>query len=379
MNAFQSFLDRYLTGNSVADVLWFVGILLAGLLLKRLVSVVLSRGLFRLVQNRSQDIPVTQFIALLRRPMEFLFLLMVTYLAFDRWSIPEHWNFRSANQFGFRLVVDKIYELLAIIAGAWLLIRLVRFTALIFEKRAGRTESKLDNQLVPFFKDLGIVFVFVTACLVVLGQIFRIDVAALVAGLGIGGLAIALAARETLENLFASFTIFLDHPFVVGDTVQIGTTNGDIEKVGFRSTRIRTPDGSLITMPNRLMITQALENQSQRNYRRARYFIKLTLDTPADRLRQIVEDIHHLLTTHERTKDKEPFVWFDGFGDSSLDILVIYFVHSPDWMIFNQVKEEINYQIMDAVERQQASLAYPTTTTYLRNQQWEVKGQPLNP
>ncbi|MCY7353075.1 MAG: mechanosensitive ion channel family protein [Cytophagaceae bacterium] len=379
MNRLEAFLNRYLTGNSVADVLWFAGILLAGFLLKRLVSIVLSRGLFRLVQNRSEHIPVTQFIALLRRPLEFLLLLIVTYLAFDRLSIPAQWNFRSADHFGFRLVVGKLYELLAIIAGAWLMIRLVRFIALIFEKRAGRSESKLDDQLVPFFKDLGIVFVFVTACLVVLGQVFRIDVAALVAGLGIGGLAIALAARETLENLFASFTIFLDHPFVVGDNVQIGTTNGDIEKVGFRSTRIRTADGSLITMPNRLMITQALENQSQRNYRRARYFVKLTLDTPADRLRQIVEDIHQLLTTHERTRDKEPFVWFDSFGDSSLDILVIYFVHTSDWQLFNQVKEEINYRILDAVERHQAALAYPTTTTYLRSQEQAVKGQPFTP
>ncbi len=379
MTTFQAFLDRYLPGNAVADVLWFVGILLAGLLLRRVFSIVLSRGLFRLIRERAEHVPVTQFVALLRRPVEVLFVLVLLYLACDQLSMPTHWNVRGSERFGFRLVMGRLYEVVTILTVAWILVRLVRFSALIFAKRAERTESKLDDQLVPFFKDLGIVFVVVTTTLVVLGQVFRIDVAALVAGLGIGGLAIALAARETLENLFASFAIFLDHPFVVGDTVKIGTTEGEVEKVGFRSTRIRTPDGSLITVPNRLMITQALENLSQRDYRRARYLIRLTFDTPADRLRQVVEGIQQLLSTHERTRDRDAFVWFDGFGESSLDVLVIYFVRTAEWREFNLVKEEINYRILELVAQHEATLAYPTTATYLREQNQAVRTQPLVP
>ena len=302
----------------------------------------------------------------MRKPLEAIFSLLFLYLAFDRLTIPTEWHWAPLGQFGFRSLAIHTFETLMILSVTWGIIRFLKFVSLIFLKRAEKTESKLDDQLVPFFRDLAIVAVVSLSALVILDNVFSIDVAALLAGLGIGGLALALAARETLENLFASFTIFLDLPFVVGDTVQVGATSRDVEKVGFRSTRIRTADGSIVTIPNRLMTAQPLDNQTQRQHRRAKFMIRLTYQTTQTQLRNITEQIQGLIDTHALTRSKQGLVRFENFGESSLDLLVIFHVETADWRVFHDVKEEINFEILRIIEQNGSSLAYPTTSVYLQ-------------
>jgi MscS family membrane protein len=158
---------------------------------------------------------------------------------------------------------------------------------------------------------------------IVLGVIFNLDVGSIVAGLGIGGLAVALAGKESLENLFASFTIFLDRPFTVGEVVQVGSISGKVEKVGFRSTRIRTMDKSTLTIPNKMMIDQPLDNLSQRRFRRASYQLCLTYDTPIPVMRSICEDVREAISEQELTRSESPIVHFTDFGESSLNITII--------------------------------------------------------
>lgn len=364
----QDFLNQEVLHNPMSNCLWFVGILLIGLFIRRAISGLLSRQLFRLVKREAQNIPITKFVRLLHKPLEVVFTLTILYLAFDRLTIPAEWGWASVEKMGIRMISIRVFEVMMSIVIAWIVIRFIKFIALIFHQRAEQTESKLDDQLVPFFRDLAIMVVVFIDGLIILDNVFGIDVAALLTGLGIGGLAIALAARETLENLFASFTIFLDLPFIVGDTVQVGTTNGDVEKVGFRSTRIRTADGSIITVPNRLMTSQALENQTQRQYRRAKFLIKLTYQTTSEQLRSIITAIQALIDSHPMTSNKRGIVKFDALSDSSLDVMVIFHVETADWRLFNDVKEEINFQIMQIVEEHRAQFAYPTVT-YVRGEE----------
>jgi MscS family membrane protein len=192
-----------------------------------------------------------------------------------------------------------------------------------------------------------------------------VNVIALTTGLGIGGLALAMASKESLENLLGSFTIFLDQPFLVGDTVTVGTVTGTVEKVGFRSTRIRTYDKSIVTLPNKLMIDAELDNLGMRPVRRVKFDVGLTYETSIEQIKNIVDDIQKMVDAHPKT-NQDGKVRFQEFGSSSLDIMIIYFVDSPSWDDLIDVKEDINYKIMEIVKKHNSDFAFPSTTVYLQ-------------
>ncbi|MDI9870427.1 mechanosensitive ion channel family protein [Flectobacillus roseus] len=355
----MNFLSQSILENTVIDLLWFTGICVFGVLIKRYFSIVLSKVLYRVL--RHDKVPIYTCIELLRKPLEVFVILTAIWLASYHIKVPKAWHLTPVEHFGILMVIWKTFQIMLIMSFSWILIRITKFLAIVFQEKAALTESKLDDQFVPFTKDLVIVALVLMTFFSMLGIVFKIDVIALITGLGIGGLAIALAARETLENLFASFTIFLDLPFLVGDTILLDKVTGDVEKIGFRSTRIRTGDGSLVTVPNRLITAQALENLSQRNYRRARYALRLRLDTPTEAVKAIVNDIQTLVESHDKIYHSDPGkTRFDAIGDNSLDILVSYHVATNSIVVLNEVKEEINYQILSIVQKHQAQLAYPT-------------------
>lgn len=255
-----------------------------------------------------------------------------------------------------------------IIILTWLAMRFVDFFTLTSMRRAERTGSPIKTQLAPFVKEVAKVILFIVGVFVILGAAFSLDVGGILTGLGIGGLAVALAAKESLENLFASFTIFLDRPFVVGDTVEVGDIQGTVEKVGFRSTRIRTLDRSFLTLPNKMLTDQPLDNLTQRRYRRAKYFIGLPYTTPPETIKAICADINKELLEHPLTNSELGQVRFTDIGESSLNVMVLYFVEAPLWDDFNAVKEEINYKIVEIVTRHGVMFAYPTRTIFVETQ-----------
>ena len=198
-----------------------------------------------------------------------------------------------------------------------------------------------------------------------MGNIFNVNIAALATGLGIGGIALAMASKESLENLLGSFTIFFDQPFTVGDVVIVGSITGKIEKVGFRSTRIRTFDKSLVTVPNKKMIDAELDNLGLRSVRRVKFNVGVTYETSSEQIKAIVHDIQEMINLHEKT-NQDGRVRFQEFGSSSLDIMVMYFVNSPRWEDLIDVKEDINYKIIEIVKKHKSDFAFPSTTVYLQ-------------
>jgi MscS family membrane protein len=193
---------------------------------------------------------------------------------------------------------------------------------------------------------------------VVLGLVFKINVLTLIAGLGIGGIAVALAAKDSLENLFGSFTIFIDKPFVVGDLVKIDGIEGNIEKVGFRSTQIRSVNMSIITLPNKKMIDGALENLTLRNFRRIKFSIGLNYETPAPTLKKVVEEINDLLKTNTNYNE-DSIAIFEEFGEFSMNIMVVYFLEMMEYNEYLQRKEKINFAIAEIVYKNGASFIHP--------------------
>ena len=354
----MQYLTSEILENKVTDILWLIIILIFGLLLRRYLSDFISKILYRFISH--DGISIYTCINLLRKPVNFLITLIIIYLSFSFLKFPKAWNVPSAEIFGLRMILNKTFQGLLIFSVARIIAGLIKFVSLIFQEKAKMTASKMDDQLVSFFRDLSIVLIFIFAFLMILGSVFGVNVGTFVAGLGIGGLAIALAARETLENLFASFTLFLDLPFVVGDNIKLDKVSGDVEKIGFRSTRIRTGEGSLITVPNRLLTAQSLENNSNREFRGLNFTLTLDTKTSIETIQKIVDEIQNTIINHEKIYKPNPgTAYFDGFGsNNSLNIIVNYHIAIASVVIVKSVREEINYQIMRIIEQNHAHLAF---------------------
>lgn len=370
----QQLLEQVYWGNTVKAYLLFTGIILLGFLLKRIVSRTLSQLLFRLFKKFADEVKIDTFIALLLKPFELFILLATFYLAINQLRHPLetavfHYHktegkLKVLQEFTLGELLDKTFLFFIILSFFWIILRIIDFVAHVFMYRAIKSDNKADDQLVPFLKELFKFIIYFIGFFVLLGYVFEVNALSLITGLGIGGIAIALAAKESLENLIGSFTIFIDKPFTVGDIVRVDGVEGTIEKVGFRSTVLRSTDKTTYIIPNRSMIDGVLENLTRRNFRRVKFDISLTYETPTENIRKIIAAIHHFLIAQENTSDV--FVTFDSFADSALKIQVLYLVANIDFNDYLRIKEDINFQIIRIVQDNEAEFAYPTQRTVTR-------------
>ena len=266
-------------------------------------------------------------------------------------------------------------KLLVSLSAVWSAFRLVDFLHALLITKAYATNNKFDDLLVPMISKSLKVFV------VVIGIIFsadnlNIDVTSLLAGLGLGGLAFALAAKDLLGNFFGSLTVLLDRPFHIGDWVIIDDVEGSIEQVGFRSTRIRTFYNSLITLPNALLTTTKIDNMGARRYRRMKTMLELTYDTPPEKIDAFCEGIRSLIQLHPYMRKDYYQVYFNQYSAASLDILVYVFWETPDWNTELRERHRFLLDILRLAKQLNVEFAYPTQTLYLRQEQPENTPQP---
>lgn len=249
----------------------------------------------------------------------------------------------------------------------WLGYRLVDVLAEALGDRAARTDTKLDDQLVPLLrKSLKVV-------LVVIGSIFilqnlSIDVGSLLAGLGLGGLAFALAAQDTVANFFGSMMIFIDKPFQIGDWVKMtADIEGTVEEVGFRTTRIRTFYNSLVTVPNAMLTNQAIDNLGQRAYRRYKTMLGLTYDTSPEKVQAFCEGVRAIIAALPGMRRDFYMVEFHGYGAHSLDVLVYCFMQVPDWSTELRTRTNLNLEVLRLSRDLGVSFAFPTQTLHIES------------
>ncbi len=187
-----------------------------------------------------------------------------------------------------------------------------------------------------------------------------------IAGLGIGGLAFALAAQDTLKNFFGSLALFTDKPFQIGERVVVDGHDGPVEDVGLRSTRIRTLDGHLVTIPNGELARMTIQNIGKRPYIRRLFNIGITYDTPPEKVEKALEIIKNILKDHEGMDPEfPPRVFFNEFNSDSLNILVIYWYHPPDYWNFMQFSQKVNFEILNQFNSEGIDFAFPTQTLHL--------------
>ncbi|TVQ87068.1 MAG: mechanosensitive ion channel family protein [Deltaproteobacteria bacterium] len=249
------------------------------------------------------------------------------------------------------------------VSGVLIASRVVDVLAGFWEAHAEQTESRLDSQLVPLVRQIARVIVWVVGVLFVL-QNNGVQVWSFIAGLGIGSLAFALAAQDTIANLFGAVNIFLDKPFQVGDWVRVGSVEGTVEEVGFRSFRVRTFYNSLVTIPNSTITNTNVDNLGARHRRRVRITLGLTYDTPPDKLQAFVEGVRAILSNHPKVQ-KSYEVHFFEFGASSLNILVQYHVIVDTWSQELETRAANFLEFLRLAEALGVSFAFPSTSVYL--------------
>ncbi len=262
----------------------------------------------------------------------------------------------------------------AVVSAVWSAYRLIDLIAVELAAKASRTNTKFDDLLIPLvsrsLKALAIV-VGALAC----AEAFNLPITGLLGGLGLGGAALALASKDTISNLFGSFTVLVDRPFEIGDWIVTGDVEGTVETVGFRSTRIRTFYNSLVTLPNSLLTTAVVDNMGRRRFRRIKLMIGLQYDTRPEQVEAFCEGVRELIRRHPYSRKDYYHVYLNQFSASSIDILLYSFLECPDWSVELRERHRLMVDIMRLAEQLGCSFAFPTRTLHVHNEP-ESSGTP---
>ncbi|MBD8487878.1 mechanosensitive ion channel family protein [Echinicola sp. CAU 1574] len=234
-----------------------------------------------------------------------------------------------------------------------------------FERQADKTESNLDDQLVPLARKTLKAFVIVIGSLFILKEGLQVDIWPFLTGLSIGGLAFALAAQDTIKNFFGSVMIFIDKPFQVGDWITSGDVDGTVEEVGFRSTRVRTFRNSLMYIPNGRIADATIDNHGLRQYRRFYSTITVTYDTPPELINVFVDGLREIVKSHPKTRKDYYNVYFNNMSAFSLDVMFYVFFEVPTWGDELQARHEVLIQIVKLAKELGVNFAFPTQTLHM--------------
>lgn len=275
-------------------------------------------------------------------------------------------------------IMVRLGHILFAISLTWVMGQIVTLVSEYFAQIADQTENKLDDILIPMLTKAARVFVYCIGAVFVAHSL-TIDVTNIVAGLGIGGLAFALAAKDTLSNLFGSVTVVLDRPFHIGDWVKIGNDiEGTVVQVGFRSTRIRTFYDSIITIPNNQLTNVHIDNMNQRQYRRYLTHVTVQYDTSPEKIEAYCEGIRKIIASYETTRKDYFNVYLNNMSSSSLDILVQVYWIVPDYAAECSERHRLLVDIIRLANELDIDFAFPTRTLHLYNeQQADRKENPL--
>ena len=349
------FFNLSLWGIEVWVYLAAFGAIFAGFLGKKIAALVI--GHFIKITEKTRFALDDIIFGALSKPVEWAVMVGGLYIALHILPVPD-------KPVDVKKFIDALMNGTVVALVVWFAVRLVDGLADLWDEKAKDTESKLDDQLIPIIRRSSKVFLFVIGVVLVL-QNMGYSVGSLLAGLGIGGVAVAMASKDTVANLFGSLVIFLDKPFHIGDWIEMDAIEGTVEVVGLRTTRIRTFANSLITLPNSLFTTKAINNWSRMKKRRIKMTVGVTYDTSPDKLNDLVKRIRTIIGEDDNIHNDFYLVNFDNFGPSSLDIFIYCFTVTTNWAEFLQVKQEFMFKVMTAVESLGLSFAFPTQSVHI--------------
>jgi MscS family membrane protein len=288
------------------------------------------------------------------KPIQWLFILLGIYLS--TWYLP---HFDQTH-----IVFVKLVKSAIICLVGWGLFNLSSSSTLIFAKLNERFNFEMNEILIPFLSKLLRVIIVIVIFSGIAGE-FNYNVVGLVGGLGLGGLAFALAAKDALSNLFGGVVIITEKPFTIGDWILTPSVEGTVETITFRSTKVRTFAQGLVTVPNAKLANESITNWSEMGKRRVVFNLSVTFETPKEKLEDVIKKIEYMLKNHSGIDQDTIITKFDKYGVNGLDIYIYFFTKTTVWLDFLEVKEEINYKIMDILDHEGVSLAVPNRKLYV--------------
>ena len=371
-------------GNSLVKWAALLGVLLAGLAIGRTVSFILGRHGRKLVES-GRFVTVGMVLRSLAKPVSLLIFAAglssaTTFMQLDFVLFKQATGEVIKTAEGVNEVMrvrdlawlwKAVCKTFFVIAIGWAAYRLVEVLEFHLRRWTGRTRTQLDDQLVPIVRKALRVFTIIIVVLFIAQSVLEMRIGALLAGLGIGGLAFALAAKDTLSNFFGSVTIFADRPFQMGERVNIDGYDGTVEEVGLRSTRIRTRAGHLVTLPNSRVANQPVENIGRRPYIKRTLDVTITYDTPPEKVQRGIDIIREMLDARAEhfPADQPGRAYFSDFNPASLNIVVYYWFAPPDWWEYLEFTDDFNMELLRRFNAEGIEFAFPTQTLYVKRDQ----------
>ena len=351
MDQLKAFFAHDLVGGNTVGILFtFIGALILTLAGAKLAQL-LFRGRLRALAKKSKTRIDDILLATFEKPIYWIVLAGGFGLSLGVLSLPG----------GLESLVGHVITLVVITFFAWSLSSLV--TALrgtYVDPMIEKSESRFDDQIVPIVEKSVKVTIWAFAILIAFDNV-GFDVVSLVTGLGIGGIALAMAAKDTLANFFGSLTVFTDQPFQVGDVISLKGQTGTVTEIGLRTCRLKTFEGTVITVPNSLLVGDMVENLSARNARKFSGTIGLVYETTSEQLDGAMAALREILAANDEIRD-DYAILFGNFGDSALEITVKYWVAPPD--NFFSVVSDVNLAIKRRFDAEGWDMAFPSMTVY---------------
>ncbi len=263
----------------------------------------------------------------------------------------------------YELFFIKAFRISVIILLTWGLYNFASNFSKLFNEVENKLHINLDKILVPFLSKV-VRFIMVFLSLILIISELGYDINGFIAGLGLGGLAFALAAQDAASNIFGGIIIIVDKPFSIGDWIYTPSVEGTVEDINFRSTKIRTFANAVVTVPNSTLANEPITNWTRMGKRRINFNLRLAFNTPKEKIQNCVSKIKDMLVNHEDIHQETIFVRFDSFNEYSFDIFLYFFTKTTVWGEYLKVKEDVNYRIMEILEEEGVSIAYPSRSLY---------------
>lgn len=350
----QPYLEYTFLGFPVAHITIAFTIFFVTLLLKNTIAFILLKPL-KTIAKRTKTKTDDKLILVIEEPLKLSIVLVGAYFA-TLWLPFSNFD-RAVDLFIKSFVTFMIF---------WILYRIVDSFSNLFNFFSSKFGKELNVDVQHFMVKAMRVLIIALGVMAIL-QEWGINVSAFVASLGLGGLAFALAAKDTIANLFGSLVIFSDRPFKVGDWIETPVVEGTIEEIGIRSTKVRTFAQALVSVPNATLANTPITNWSRMGKRRVKTRLGLTYTTTVSQMQTILIEIKTMLKEHPDIHQETILVSFDEFDSSALSIFLYFFTKTTVWLEYLHVREDVNFKIMEIVARNGAQFAFPSQTLYVES------------
>ncbi|AHF17825.1 mechanosensitive ion channel family protein [Niabella soli] len=339
-------LNQVYFNNTLRTYLAVGSTILIVVLFKKYIAHYVAKVIFALLKIRYKNIDLQTFLSLVAKPLGLFLAVLITVGALDKLRLPGELDF-NIYHLTSRELLQMTGSFLVIFSFFRLIIKSTDFIMLAIQNRYLMMSERGNHQLFFFFKDFIKVIIGIIGGLFILKYTFKYPIRDLLTGLSIVGAAVALALKESMENLIASFIIFFDKPFAMGDAVKINNVSGTVEKIGLRSTRIRSDAKSYITVPNKQMVDSILDNQSNRIQRRADLQLEVSASTPAATVETLLKGVREILATNDI---QSPTVFVTNVTANAIVITCIFFT-GADVASFNAIRERSTLAILSLMEQ----------------------------